>query len=298
MAFRETANLISEGGKIIPLIEPVKKNIASLLKSVIVYKETQMPFVLITNPKVGELTHDYSELQDKIDENILDYEGYLPGYIITSSSDINGIQSFLEKYEKNTVCLIHYQNYSDPDELAKIIKKSGNVEYSVFMERHSGLTYRNIIGENKKIILRDSFNLQDRNSDYPPDEFYTDLHKNYAELNFGGFGDFLIIGDRYFDRGGPAYTVAIHMSYLRSDGDIWIKHFLSENQDSIADTPGKYLDALSKLVQTIESNVFDNSQTQVLDEFRSLHNKEYYPGLGVVKKLSLVHHIQLINMII
>ena len=35
----------------------------------------------------------------------------------------------------------------------------------------------------------------------------------------------MIVGDDYMESGGPAYAVAIHLTYLNKEGDMFIRHF-------------------------------------------------------------------------
>ena len=65
-----------------------------------------------------------------------------------------------------------------------------------------------------------------------------------------GFGDFLIVGDEYSESGGPAYTIAIHLTYIDFDQDeaMHVRHFLSDRQDTPKDPGGKFSEALTKLV--------------------------------------------------
>jgi len=126
---------------------------------------------------------------------------------------------------------------------------------------------------------------------------FTDWHTIYNEYNYVGFGDYLIVGDKYSDTGGPAYTVAIHLTYLHDNGDIWIKHFLSDSyKDQPINIPGKFLEALEKFINYIDNNHIFNSSA--LDIYRDLYADKHFPGLGYIKKLSMVHHLELINSLI
>lgn len=58
--------------------------------------------------------------------------------------------------------------------------------------------------------------LKEKNADYPPIEEFSDLHITFGEEGMDGFGDFLIVGDDYTEGGGPAYAVAIHLTFLES----------------------------------------------------------------------------------
>ena len=98
----------------------------------------------------------------------------------------------------------------------------------------------------------------------------------------------------YTEGGGPAYAVAIHLTFIDPDADevMYIYHFVSTTKDTPTDPAGKFAQALDKLVKKLDggtSHLFDSS---AIKEFRDLHKKGHFPGLGSVKKLSMNHHIE------
>lgn len=109
-----------------------------------------------------------------------------------------------------------------------------------------------------------------------------------------GFGDYLIVGDDYSEAGGPAYAVAIHLTFLDADDDMFIYHFISDQTDSPTDPGGKFLEALTKLVKKLKDKKSLVYKSKAYSEYLDLFEKQHYPGLGYVKKLSMQHHIELI----
>ena len=109
-----------------------------------------------------------------------------------------------------------------------------------------------------------------------------------------GFGDFLIVGDDFIEGGGPAYAVAIHLTFIDRDLDdaMQIYHFLSIRQDTPTDPAGKFGEALAKMIETLDKDGSKVLETAAVKEFRALHKQGHYPGLGYVKKLSMNHHIE------
>nr|MDC2856091.1 sce7725 family protein [Ningiella sp. W23] len=169
-----------------------------------------------------------------------------------------------------------------------------NKEFThIFIEKFAQRRYRRIFTNDKRILIKDGFNRQKSNKDYPAKEHFSELHIMYKEENMDGFGDFLINGDEYSESGGPAYAVAIHLTYLdeSDEDDMFIKHYLSESNSSPADPGGKFLEALNKLVNDNDPKIFSSQAHQ---EFHKLAARQHYPGLGYVKKLSMQHHLELI----
>ncbi len=54
---RENAKLLSDAG-MIPIIEPVKKNLAPLEKAIESLSKENVPFILIVNPRNGDFKND------------------------------------------------------------------------------------------------------------------------------------------------------------------------------------------------------------------------------------------------
>ena len=80
--------------------------------------------------------------------------------------------------------------------------------------------------------------------------------------------------------------------YFDKDDSLRVKHFVSDSNDDISDPAGKFQEALSKLVAWNEAKQLD---TVAMKEFEDLYHREAYPGLGTVKKLSIMHHLELIG---
>jgi hypothetical protein len=125
-------------------------------------------------------------------------------------------------------------------------------------------------------------------------EKFSDLHVTYEEEDMDGFGDFLMVGDDYSEGGGPAYAVAIHLTFINSEDDdvMYIYHFISKTNDTPTDPGGKFAQALEKLITKLNTGTSKLFESSAIQEFRGLHAKGHFPGLGYVKKLSMKHHIE------
>ena len=165
---------------------------------------------------------------------------------------------------------------------------------NVFVESDQDrLLYRRHFKDSHCILVKDGFKRQ-RNADYPEMAEFSDLHVTYEERNMQGFGDFLIVGDDYSEGGGPAYAVAIHMTFIDKDNDdiMYTYHFVSDEKDTPANPAGKFSQALEKLIKRLKSGDSKLLETEAVAEYRRLHDKNHFPGLGYVKKLSMKHHIE------
>lgn len=307
VAIRNQAKFFKDGGKMIPIIEPVRSNISPLKKAIDVLIKEEARFVLVFNPQVGLLDRkhpEFSEAEYKqfksevIEGQLSGYDKYYLGYIVTPNTDLKDMSNFLAKYNAQDMVFIHQSSYSDSGKLAERINSSGRVKMNIFEEKTSR-SYRKLFGDIPRVIVEDAFNAAEKNSDYPDSEFFSDHINAYADEGYYGFGDFLIVGREFRETGGPAYSVAIHISYRNEDGDLWVKHFLSHSQKMLPVNPaGKFLEAAKKLEEFVAGSSNASFQTEACREFIELAKKQDYPGLGYVKKLSMQHHLELMNQIL
>lgn len=72
-----------------------------------------------------------------------------------------------------------------------------------------------------------------------------------------------------------------------------VHHFVSDSNDDIQNPAKKFYEAVHKLSIWTKEN--DISITTGLSGFLMHYNNQTYPGLGSVKKLSLMHHLELVG---
>ncbi len=90
------------------------------------------------------------------------------------------------------------------------------------------------------------------------------------------------------------YAVAIHLTYEKNEDEIYVHHFMSETNDDQSNVSKKFDEAARK----IEPFFIDKEHTEAVDELININKQERYPGLGVIKKLSIKNHLELINKIL
>ena len=295
ITIRETAKYLSECNAV-PIIEPVKSSLSSLEKTIKALIKENSEFVLIVNPKVGELKNNATTLNEKVvNETLRKYKKHLLGYIVDANTSIADVKAFLDEHKDCNVALIHH-DFPYSSDLKTESDKRKNVKAHIFIEQYAQKLYRRKFSKEgvRKILIRDGFN-KNKNADYPPDEHFSDLHITYEDEKMDGFGDFLIVGDEYSEVGGPAYAVAIHITYFDEDDDMRIKHFISDSNASADNPAGKFKEALRKLVEECEDSESRVIKTLSCDEFIDLSKRGHFPGLGYVKKLSMKHHVEILR---
>ena len=155
-------------------------------------------------------------------------------------------------------------------------------------------TFRRTI-QGPKIILQDQFKKQRRNADYSKveDEFFSDAQLFYKEEGYVGFADYSIIGDEFSVGGFAPYAAAIHLVYFADADKLRIRHFVSDSVEDNQDTPGKFFEAVHKLAEWVADT--NSEMTIGLKTLLKHHKEGTYQGLGVVKKLSIMHHLELMS---
>lgn len=285
---REQAELISKS-KIIPIIEPVKKNLNPLNRAIKQLDIHNTKYIIIINPIHGDFKSDSSLLIDNLGMSA----NLIIGIIITAKSKMADIIDLLEEFKTNKIAILH-QGFTEGKALVENIADY-NISKHIFVNTEQNKLYqRHFQSVGERILIRDSF-AKRVNALYTPEEHFSDLHITYPEENMDGFGDFLIVGDDYTESGGPARAVAIHLTYLKSsdDDNMYIKHYVSERVEGVTDPGGKFLEALKKLVNDIDK-YSDEFETEACEQYKKLYKDEHFPGLGIVKKLSMQHHLEII----
>lgn len=292
ITIRENAVAMAKHG-ICPIIEPVRESLSGLQRAIEALQAAGAEYVVVTNPKHGDHAEDsvpslFDSVRGMISSN---KNGHSLGLILSPSTTLSDIQSFIKESANHSISLIHY-GLHDPSILDPIVTLP-SVRENIFIDGYSGKLYQRQFRGSTRIMIRDGFRKR-VNRDYPEEERFSDLHLTYQEEGMQGFGDFLIVGDEYSESGGPAYAVAIHLTYLDpiQFNEMMIRHFISDRTNTPIDPAGKYLEALNKLVSFADSNPNKIFESRALAEFRRSYRERHFPGLGYVKRLSMQHHLE------
>lgn len=291
IAIRETAPLLAEAG-FIPIIEPVREALGGLEKALAAICDAGGKAILIVNPYHGDHRENGVSITKLLQDDYLGNDAIAAGILLRSDMMLAEAIACHTKHEDHSPVFVH-AGFTEPKALAEHFSdEMGNIS-NVFIEDYAKILYRKHFEGSTRILVRDGFERQ-RNADYPALEEFSDLHVTYEELGMTGFGDFLTVGDVYSEGGGPAYAVAIHLTFIDRDKDdvMYIYHFVSDTKDTPTDPAGKFGQALSKLIKKLNSGNSKLLETSAIKEFRELHAKGHFPGLGYVKKLSMRHHIE------
>lgn len=291
-ALRATAPQMAQSGKIVPVVEPVSEDPARLERAATDVLQAGVPFVLITNPQVGDLVGGPDVLTVPPIDALLKHANLIPGFIVTTGTTAAEVQAFSNRYGKRPVCFVHLE--TPIAQLVPAVNSHAQATTHIFAHTLATSYATKLTGT--LVGLSDNFNRMERNASYPPDEFYSDDHLTFAGKKLAGFSDYSIVGDFFSDAGGAAHAVAIHLHYAQPAG-LWIRHFLSDRVTGTTDVAGKFGEAVAKLDAFAATNP-NVAATAACAEFRQHHANGHFPGLGTVKQLSIRHHIETLAAIL
>lgn len=288
LALRELLQENHLSQHIIPIIEPVKQTstFRLLLEQ---FDSEQRKFVIIQNSKVT----DYVNFGTDEIEKIKQHPGFIHGYYLNDQNDFQDANQSVVTGDRLMGIL---RVVTDPAETL-----FGDSDIRLVVDPIDKRMMRYIQRQNVKhlIEISDYFNKQARNQDYNnnPDEFFSEEHLYYRSDGFEGFGDYSIVGEEFIENGFAAKAVAIHIVYFDSEDRLRVHHFVSNSNEDINNPAGKFAEALDKLIKWMDKADFDDAKnhSSALDEFKRLHASGEYPGLGIIKRLSVKHHLEIMG---
>jgi len=291
ITIRETAKLLAQSN-FIPIIEPVREALGGLQRTLKTVFDVNGKAVVIVNPGHGDHHEDGTGISALLKKYYLGNDSIVAGILLKNDMGLGEALECYEQHKTHTPTFVH-AGFTEAKALAEALGDKLPETRNVFFEAYCGKLYRKHFAESTRILLRDGFKRQ-RNADYQLLDKFSDLHVTFADEGMNGFGDFLIVGDDYNEGGGPAYAVAIHLTFIDTDQDdeMYIYHFVSKTNDTPTDPAGKFAEALEKLIKKLDSGASKLIETTAIQEFRQLYAKGHFPGLGYVKKLSMMHHIE------
>lgn len=291
IAVRELVEKSLLSDAIIPIIEPVKLS-SSLIKTMSIFEKINRELGLVRNPLVGSMRKDLADRKNAKNKERFHELLKNPNLLTVLYVDANIAKT----------CSTVTSRGTNKTAIATICSNQDAIPYfeSVFTSEYPRFNF--IPDESvfrrrlpkQKILFEDRFLKKNRNVDYADrvDEPFSSDHIYYLQDGYIGFSDFSIIGDDYTETGFAPYAVVIHIVYFDADNNLRIRHFVSETNDDITDPAGKFSEALGKLVQWNKTQKLD---TYGIRSFEEMYNSRKYPGLGTVKKLSIMHHIELMG---
>ena len=288
LALRELLNEGKLSNKITPIIEPVKasSSFRILLQD---FSKDNRNLAVIQNSKLAH--YPGFKDNDEIDK-IKSSKNFIPTYFLCKDND----RDIINQVSENDYHMIILGENSEVD-IKEIITSSTllviNTNNRGMMHDAKGEHFSRIIG------LHDVYDKKDRNQDYAKDQdqFFSREHLLYKEDGLYGFSDYSVIGSDYAESGFAPKAVAIHIVYFDPDNKLHIRHFVSDSNKDISNPANKFKEALQKLIDWYDSNSFnkEKNDSSALKEFKNLSLSGSYPGLGIIKRLAIKHHLEILG---
>ena len=274
-----------------PIFEPVKETHNNLDIAFDIFQQGTQSAYLILNPGYGEMAGDGTHYLDYL---LTKQQGtYLPAFRYRSNG--NYIRLAIQNYNL-TGCLIICQNDINPNntDFSELAELKEVVAFNIEDPGRNRSLSRYVRELNKSFIrLDDPFEKQLRNSDFLSiaEHQFSEEHLYFQDEGYTGFSDYTVMPSEFIEGGSTPRAVVIHLTSLNKQGQIWIRHFTSDTNDSIANVQGKFAEAAAKAVNYCRANGLSNS---ALEELFDHFDEQHYPGLGTVKKISMKNHILIV----
>lgn len=285
LALKELAQKKLINKLVVPVVEPIKKS-STFDSTLNTFSAEGLSLALIFNPAVGSLAGaDFSEAFHTISKNII------PSVI--SQDNMEDVIYSLEKIGGQRNEMLVVLNDYDYLDTFKAVFADDSPQFTLIPDERA---IRRAVGSGK-VIFDDKFKKQDKNADYAKndDEFFSEEHLYFSEEGNVGFGDYSIIGNHYDESGFAPQAVAIHIVYFANDKKLRIHHFVSDTNVGIEDVAGKFYEAVLKLSQWYRTQGDPKQKTFALSTLLDYADRGYYPGLPTIKKLSIMHHLELMS---
>lgn len=264
---------------IVPIIEPVR-DIRALPQTVAAFVTHDQPLVVIANPTVS----DYALTQQKL----YDWRHYatnpqlIVGHVLTPTT----IPDSLTPTADHRTLLVARQY----DELVAA-KQAGWLAAPTYLLVPPEARIRQLV-DRSSVSLFDHVWLPEHDRSYADitDGFFSDDWALAALDGYQGVSDYTIGGAHYSEHGYPARAVTLHLTYFAGD-QLRIHRFVSDDRDDFRHPKEKFFQAVAKLAQWLPEQAAA-VQTPAAQALAAYHDQQHFPGLGVVKRLSLEHHLQ------
>lgn len=289
IALREFAEYV-DSNVIVPIIEPVKTVSNSLNLTLSVLSSHGINFGIVMNPQVGEL----EGLTNQIDE-MLNSFSYARVFFVRDNVD--EISNYVENNKHLDIYLICDEETKISDSLIRLIK-SENVSRVILTEKQKRLRRditKNVRGKDI-VVMYDFFEKKPKNADYVgvEEEFFSEEYWFFDSEGFSGICDYTVLPSLFIEGGRLPAVVVIHLTYVKNES-VYIRHFSSSTSVRSGNIQLKFAQAAEQALQFFEELGIN---TKAVEELREMYQNKHYPGLGFLKKISVLHHLEMVSHII
>lgn len=292
------------GASITPVLEPVKFS-STFFATLKKFIENDREIIIIQNPAVGKFVKEYRKaLKDAEDAEQDEKKGKLKK-TLEEYKEILKDDHIRKAYLVNTRVIDHVLKLPEEERKKIYLLNQNKGDDNFYIEHGEQLLvaasfipkdedFKDEVSGNA-IILEDCFQKAKRNVDYinEPDVSFSKNHLVFARRGYQGFSDYSIVGNEYEESGFAPLAIAIHVVYFGAKNELRVHHFVSDSNENISDPARKFEEAMEKLVQW--EKIDQVKCTKGLISLINYYENGRFPGLGVIKKFSLMHHVELMG---
>lgn len=291
LALIDVAPHLGAEQKVFPLVDPFTDD-SGLAAVIGAYKNTKARLYIVVNPNLGAFADPKREKkwQSSMASSLADDTVVTPVFKITNATTDAQLTAFLDGEPKRRKAVLVASTVISPKDLATLV--AGKATVTFLRHESNPVAYAAALGLDVTVDVDNSFPRQDRNSDYPPDDWFSDAHKRFVQDNRPGFSDFTVLPAVPQPGGGPPGAVAIHLTWADQAGELQVQHFLSDERDRTKGKAGsKILEAVAYIVDEVRADPTKFVTSIGLTQFLSLHTRKHETSLSKSKQHQISHHI-------
>ncbi len=283
------------GHHIMPIIEPVKKDLRPLMSCVEAMGEADMPFAVVLNSRMGDFRRSAFDMSSFLGNGAMANIHWTPAFELNGNANVEAIEAAINEYRLSSVMLVFFTIVELDDAKIKRLITNDAVKYIAALNLTQRLSIIDELSDlGKRLIsIEDCFPEKTSNDTYREniDEAFSDTFSYYkTRLGLYGFSDFTALPRNYREGGVLPRVVAIHMTYQKSARVIYVHHFLSDSRNGSNNIRAEFQEANSKIPPFYE----DKPKTLAVQQISGMS----YPGLGAIKKFSIKNHFELMGRIL
>lgn len=295
VALKEFAEANPGNQYLCPIIEPVRVLPDALVRAADVLSSNGFRYCIVLNPEKGDFALETNRFE--VGDYLHRFDDIaikpIPAFIADGKSA--AVLEMIEKNGLHEVMVIFEDTFDMDNESDAALCALDAVSYIVCGPVDSRSNKRFLMRTGKNIIrLDDNFVVRKPNTAYRgvEEDPYTEEPFYYKNDHFYGFADYCVLPKAFAEGGTTPTAVAIHMTYQKRDDAIWVRHFVSDEAFDTSNIRDKFGNAANKVV-SFYSTVAPTNAAQWL-----IQNSGRYPGLGVLKKITMKNHMELISNIL
>ncbi|WP_062383362.1 sce7725 family protein [Demequina iriomotensis] len=310
LAMRDLAAQLANHHQVFPVVEPVREGTVAtdLRRALETWSDANGVSGVVVNPTVGDFS-SRGPASDILTELVPWSESLMAGVrpepyaIVAVGSDVASaakvIEEVVDALGESYPVGIWIAQRADQDEIANLVVET-RASLQLVMGEHARVVRRAGRAASPRplrVAVSDPFPVRETNAGYESgaEQVFTEEHQYLRDESLEGFADFGTIGNRFRDGGGAPRHVVIHWTYRRgSDSSpVMLRHFKSSDESAVAPVQVKYAEAARALLAFADE--MNLPETLGLNGIREYDKSGSFPGLGMLKKLSIMNHLAVMD---